>query len=341
MHYALRTETGGFVLGGKMNKFRSMFGMRGLSLILCLMLVVSIVAFGAARAVYADEGDGSSDTTETTETVDSADPGEDGEKPGEVDSADPGDTTTTGETEEEHEETPEEKAARKAAEKKARIKKAIPYAIVSGVVAALITVAIIIPNWSRSNGRITTQQLTESALMIAIATVCSLVKIDISFGGGVTIVSMLPLVMISHRYGWRWGILTAYVYSIIQLIFGLDNVGWATSFIMAVAIVFLDYIIAYTVIGLSGIFGKKRSSVAIGIAVTFTLRFLCHFMTGIWVWDEWMPEEYFGLTMTSPALYSLLYNGWYMLAELIITEIVAMLVYKPLKKYFTGEDVKA
>ena len=46
------------------------------------------------------------------------------------------------------------------------------------------------------------------------------------------------------------------------------------------------------------------------------------------------------MTMTSPWIYSLLYNGWYMLAELIVTEIVAMLVYQPLRKYIHGEDVR-
>lgn len=189
--------------------------------------------------------------------------------------------------------------------------------------------------------KITTRKLVESALLIAVATVLSLLKIDLPFGGGVTIVSMLPLVLASHRHGWKWGVVTAFVYSVLQLILGLDNVGYATSFVMALGVVFLDYIIAYTVIGLSGIFGRERKSVAIGILVTFCLRFLCHLITGAWIWGEWMPEEFMGLPMTSPWLYSFLYNGWYMLAELVLTELVAMLIYKPLEKYFRGEDLKA
>ena len=192
---------------------------------------------------------------------------------------------------------------------------------------------------------ITTRKLVESAMLIAVATVLSLVKIDLPFGGGVTIVSMLPLVVASHRWGWKWGVVTAFVYSVLQLILGLDNVGYATSFVMAVGVVFLDYIIAYTVIGLSGVFdvfmGKKRSAVAVGIAVTFILRFVCHLITGAWIWGKWMPEEFMGLPMTSPWLYSFLYNGWYMLAELVLTEIVAMLIYKPLGKFFRREDIPA
>jgi len=191
--------------------------------------------------------------------------------------------------------------------------------------------------------KITTRKLVESALIIAIATVLSLIKFDLPFGGGVTVVSMLPLILCSHRWGWKWGVVTAFVYSVLQLILGLDNVGYATSFIMALGVVFLDYVIAYTVIGLSGVFdgplGKTRASVAVGIAVTFILRFVCHLITGAWIWGEWMPEEFMGMTMTSPWFYSFLYNGWYMLAELVLTELVAMLIYKPLGKFFRREDI--
>ncbi len=187
--------------------------------------------------------------------------------------------------------------------------------------------------------KITALQLVESALMIAVATVCSIVKIDLPFGGGITIVSMLPLILISHRYGWKWGVLTAFTYSLIQMILGLDNVGYATSFLMGAGIVLLDYVIAYTVIGLSGIFGKDRKAVALGILVTFALRFCCHLISGAWIWGVWMPEEFMGMKMTSPWIYSALYNGWYMLAELVVTELVAMLIYKPLEKYFRGEQL--
>ena len=186
-----------------------------------------------------------------------------------------------------------------------------------------------------------TRRLVESALAIAIATVLSMIKIDLPFGGGVTIVSMLPLVLISHRYGWKWGVATAFVYSVGQLLLGLDNVGYATTAVMAAGVVFLDYVIAYTVIGLSGVFGKSRGAVAVGIAVTFTLRFLCHLVTGAWIWGEWMPEEFMKLPMTNVWVYSFLYNGWYMLFEIIVTEVVAMLIYAPLKKYFTGEDLQS
>lgn len=207
--------------------------------------------------------------------------------------------------------------------------------IALGALLAFVGLIMLISGISRRT-KVTTLQLVESAIMIAAATGLSFVKIDLPFGGGVTLVSMLPLVLISHRYGAGWGLFTAFIYSIIQLMFGLDNVGYATSTVMAVGVILLDYILAYTVIGLSGVFGKSRGAVAAGICVTFFLRFLCHYVAGAWIWGEWMPEEFMGLTMTSPWIYSALYNGWYMAAELIVTMIVAMLIYKPLEKYFRG-----
>ena len=189
------------------------------------------------------------------------------------------------------------------------------------------------------------RRLVESALFVAIATVLSILKIDLPFGGGVTIVSMLPLVLISHRWGWKWGVLTAFAYSLIQLLLGLDNVGYATTFATVLGVIFLDYVIAYTVIGFSGAmekpFGKSLKAVMIGIAVVFAGRFLCHYITGVWIWGGWMPENVMNMTMTSPWMYSLLYNGWYMLAELVVTEIAASLLYKPLKKFIHGEDIPA
>ena len=188
---------------------------------------------------------------------------------------------------------------------------------------------------------LTVRRMVESAILVALATVLSIFKIDMPMGGGLTVCSMLPLVVLSHRWGWKWGAVSALVYSVLQLLLGLDNVGYAAAggMAMAVGCVVLDYIVAYFVIGFSGIFdgpGKNhRAAMAIGIAVTFFLRFLCHFITGFWIWNALWPNE-FGMT---GLVYSAAYNGWYMAAELAVTEIVAMLLFAPLKRFFTGQDI--
>lgn len=179
-----------------------------------------------------------------------------------------------------------------------------------------------------------TSRLVFSAIMIAIGTVLSLLKIDFIMGGGITICAMLPLVMVSFRYGTKWGIFTAFVFSVLQCLLGLDNVQYATSALMAFEIILLDYIVAYTVIGFSGMFGNKannfRSALISGISLTFFARFLCHFITGWLIWDALWPND-FG--MAAP-VYSLCYNGSYMLAEAIISTVAGTIIFKKRPEFF-------
>lgn len=177
----------------------------------------------------------------------------------------------------------------------------------------------------------TTRRLVESALMIAVGTVLSVLKVDSlwAFGGGLTIGSMVPLVLISHRWGIKWGTFTAFVYSLLQLILGVDNIQYATSVGMAIAIILLDYVIAYTVIGLAAMFGSSRPGI-IGGVVTLGIRFLCHFLSGWMIWDALFPND---LGMTS-AVYSLWYNGSYMLPEILITAVLACILVPWVQKTF-------
>ena len=53
-----------------------------------------------------------------------------------------------------------------------------------------------------------------------------------------------------------------------------------------------------------------------------------------------MPDQFFGMTMTSPWFYSALYNGSYLLADMLLCLIVGAILWKPLGKYFRGEDLQ-
>ena len=182
--------------------------------------------------------------------------------------------------------------------------------------------------------KLKTEALVECALMIAISTVLSFVKIDWLLGGGITIASMLPLVIIAHRYGTRTGVIAAFVYGVLQMVLGLDNVQYATSFFMAVAIALLDYILAYAVIGLSAVFdGKIRNrlaSIVAGISMTFFLRFVCHFLSGWFVWEALWPNA----RGWAAPVWSLAYNAAYMAPETAISIAAACLLYKPLRRYW-------
>ena len=100
-----------------------------------------------------------------------------------------------------------------------------------------------------------------------------------------------------------------------------------------------DYIFAFTVLGFAGLFSKKRFGFFYGTLLGSALRFLVHYVVGATVWAEYMPETFFGLTMTTPWFYSALYNGSFMLIDMVLVLVIGALLWKPLKKYITGEDL--
>jgi thiamine transporter len=149
---------------------------------------------------------------------------------------------------------------------------------------------------------------------------------------------MLPLVILAQRYGTKWGILSSLVFSIIQIFLGLNNVQYAPTALSAAGIVLFDYILAYSVIGFSAGFNKliknRRTSIIIGIVVTFFARFLCHFISGLIIWEVLFPND----LGWAPPVWSLAYNASYMVPEILITSIVAFISFKPLKRYWLSED---
>lgn len=100
--------------------------------------------------------------------------------------------------------------------------------------------------------------LVECAIMVALATILSLIKLyDLPYGGSVTAASMLPILLIAYRHGVPAGLGAGLVYGVIQQLLGLNTLSYATSWQAVLAIIFLDYIIAFTVAGLGGIFRRK------------------------------------------------------------------------------------
>ena len=168
------------------------------------------------------------------------------------------------------------------------------------------------------------RRLTESAVMLAVATVLSMLAlVDMPFGGKLTPVSMLPIFIIVYRYGMGWGFVVSFTYGLIQMVLGLDNLSYATNWVAAVAIILLDYLVAYGVLGFGALFRKKLKyqwlEFSLGVTVGCVLRFLCHYLTGITVWADPSGE------LPVP-LFSMLYNGGYMLPELIATVVVGILL---------------
>ena len=177
-------------------------------------------------------------------------------------------------------------------------------------------------------------KLTLSAIFVALATVLSLIKVvKMPLGGSVTLLSMLPIVMISVLLGLKWGFGSAFVYSRIQLVLGiaLDGLlGWGLTPVMLVGTILLDYIVAFTVLGIAGIFAKKGYvGICGGTALAVALRFVSHFLSGFIIFKNLEQFELFGSVFTNhPVLYSLAYNGMYMLPELILTTVAAVILFR-------------
>ena len=122
-----------------------------------------------------------------------------------------------------------------------------------------------------------TSRLVTTGVLIALATILSLIRvIKMPMGGSVTLLSMLPIALISLKYGIRWGFFGAFVYSAVQLLLDLGEVmGWGLTPEVLSGTIILDYILAYTVLGFCGIFGKNKNiNICAGISLAMILRFL-------------------------------------------------------------------
>ncbi len=205
--------------------------------------------------------------------------------------------------------------------------------------------------------QIKTKRLTESAMLIALAVVLELVGRMVippmPFGGQLTLVSMLPIVLVSYRHGIKWGLTTGLAYSLVQMALGADTVtaafqpgyfGDGTMIFNAVIMCLFDYVLAYTALGLGGCFrskvGNRGIALMLGSLVALSARYLCHIVSGYILfsgWAEWFfTQEGFpawgaGLVASlSPAAlgltYSVVYNGLFMVPEILLTAITAVLV---------------
>ena len=179
-----------------------------------------------------------------------------------------------------------------------------------------------------------TRIMAECAILVALSTVLSFLKIwNMPWGGSITLFSMLPVCYISVRHGVKWGLGSAFLYSVIQLFFGitLDGLlGWGLTGGILVACIFLDYLIAFTSLGFSGVFAKKGfAGIVAGTAMSVAIRFACHLLSGVYVFAS-AGKLWEGFETSNTWLYSFVYNGCYMLPELVMTIIGAAIVYQAL-----------
>lgn len=177
----------------------------------------------------------------------------------------------------------------------------------------------------QTKGKNRVRKLVECAVMIALASALSFFPIlKMPYGGSVTFASMLPIILIAYRNGIGWGLGSGFAFAFIQQMLGLDNLSYVSTWQSVLAVIILDYALAFVVLGLGGIFrGKLKNQSAemvLGTVFVCALRYLCHVISGATVWA--------GISIPTKAalIYSIGYNATYMLPEVIVTAVVAYYV---------------
>lgn len=167
--------------------------------------------------------------------------------------------------------------------------------------------------------RIQIRSITEGSLAVALATVLSLIVVyKMPQGGSITAGSMVPIIFYSLRWGAKKGILAGGV-------FGLINFMISPYFYSPMQFL-LDYILAYGLLGLAGIFSSKEFSiknVILGSSLGILARAISHILAGVFFFAEYAGDM-------NPWVYSGIYNASYLVPELIISIIVISILYKPL-----------
>ncbi len=175
--------------------------------------------------------------------------------------------------------------------------------------------------------------LTEGAVLVALGFVLSFVKLYELPNGGSLTPAMFPIILYGLRWGLGRGLAAGFVFGLMQLLFdGAYAWGWQSMI--------LDYLLAFTPLGLAGLFKGKAWGIFPGTVIGCLGRFLVHYYSGVTIYRIIDPTEIPGIgTFDNASLYSLVYNGIYMFPNMILALILAALLYKPMRRYFAGSDI--
>ena len=173
--------------------------------------------------------------------------------------------------------------------------------------------------------------ICETAIFIALAFVLNFAKLEFAWlqGGSISL-SMIPILVLSLRRGAAWGIPAGLILGIIDC--AMDGgFGWGIWSVL------LDYLLAYAAVGACGFFYKMpKAGPVVGTLVGCLLRFAIHFISGVTIYKIAVPTEVYGFAFSpdglGPVIYSLVYNGGYMLFNTIIAVVVIFILQKAARK---------
>lgn len=180
-----------------------------------------------------------------------------------------------------------------------------------------------------------TKKLVLGGVLVALGTVFSFIKVfELPQAGSITLCSMLPVMLFAYLCGAKWGLAAGFTYSVLQLLVGLNALKGISGGAV-VGSVLLDYLLAFTVLGLAGIFKNRikhdGAAFTLGCLVAGLLRYLCSFLSGWILWGAYADANFSPILAgmsgnTLACFYSLAYNGSYMIPEIIITCVVAFVI---------------
>ena len=186
----------------------------------------------------------------------------------------------------------------------------------------------------KNNIHSSVRAMTEGAILVALGFVLSFVKLYELPNGGSLTPAMFPILLYGLRWGLAKGLGAGFVFGLLQLLFdGAYAWGWQSMI--------LDYLLAFAPLGLAGLFRGKAWGIFPGTVIGCLGRFLVHYVSGVTIYRIIEPTEIPGIgTFDNAALYSIVYNGSYMLPNTLLALALAALLYKPMKRFFAGSDLK-
>ena len=186
------------------------------------------------------------------------------------------------------------------------------------VVAILVLITAFIKSKKETEKKsiFSTRQLVFSALSIALAFALSYIKLwPMPCGGSVTLCSMLFVALVGYFYGPKIGFVAAFSYSILQFL--QDGGTYVLSPLQAI----LDYFLAFTMLGVSGFFARKKNGLLVGFVIGAFLRAAVHAIGGYIYWMEYMPEEF---PKALAPVYPIWYNFSFITVEVVITIVILL-----------------
>ena len=136
---------------------------------------------------------------------------------------------------------------------------------------------------------------TKTMIVVALFAACNLVLSKIQLiqypqGGGINLLSSLPILMVGLLYGPITGMTCGLVAGLISLIGG--------AYMIHPAQFLLDYILPTMLLGVSGIFGSdSKKNIFIGCLIAVLLKQTAHILSGCiyfgaYAWEGWDPLPY-------------------------------------------------